>query len=137
MSKNTRRRISPYIALLFIILAIYFISTMVGKKVNDITFSTFKKNLDKQNVEKVEVSPNSKGSIYEITGKLKNYASNESFYTTAPLSDETINLLNKYQSEQKDLKIDYSSDPSSGLLYSFLTNVFPYLLSRLWKQYTS
>ncbi|MBR3117313.1 MAG: ATP-dependent zinc metalloprotease FtsH [Bacilli bacterium] len=128
MSKNTRRRVSPYIALLFIIIAIYFISTMVGKKVNDITFSTFKKNLDKQNVEKVEVSPNSKGSIYEITGKLKNYASNESFYTTAPLSDETINLLNKYQSEQKDLKIDYSSDPSSGLLYSFLTNVLPYLL---------
>ena len=128
MSKNTRRRISPYIALILLVVAIYFISTMVGKKVNDITFSTFKKNLDKENVEKVEVSPNSKGSIYEITGKLKNYASNESFYTTAPLSDETINLLNKYQAEQKDLKIDYSSDPSSGLLYSFLTNVLPYLL---------
>ena len=102
MSKNTRRRISPYIALLFIIVAIYFISTMVGKKVNDITFSTFVKNLDKQNVEKVSVSANTKGSIYEITGKLKNYASNESFYTTAPYSDETINLLNKYRAEQKD-----------------------------------
>ena len=53
MSKNTKRRISPYIALIFIIVAIYFISTMVGSKVNDITFSTLKKNLDKQNVEKL------------------------------------------------------------------------------------
>ncbi|MBQ3475674.1 MAG: ATP-dependent zinc metalloprotease FtsH [Bacilli bacterium] len=127
MSKNTKRRISPYIALIFIIVAIYFISTMVGSKVNDITFSTLKKNLDKQNVEKIELSPNTKGSIYEIRGKLKNYSNGESFYTTAPLSDETVNLINKYQSEQK-FKLDTTADPSSGLLYTFLTSVLPYLL---------
>ena len=127
MSKNTKRRISPYIALLLIIVAIYFVSTMVGSKVNDITFSTLKKNLDKQNVEKIELSPNTKGSIYEIRGKLKNYSNGESFYTTAPLSDETVNLINKYQSEQ-NFKLDTSADPSSGLLYTFLTSVLPYLL---------
>ena len=127
MSKNTKRNISPYIALLFVLAAIYFLSTMLGTKVNNITYSTFKKNLASNKVEIVEVSPNAKGSVYEITGKLKNYDSKESFYTTAPLSDETINLINEYQSEN-NFKVKISADPTSSLFFTFVANVLPYLL---------
>ena len=127
MSKNTRRNLSPYLALILVIVVIYFLSTTIGSKVNNITFGTFKKNLADDKVETVEVAPNSKGAIYEITGKLKNYGSNESFYTTAALSDETINLINEYQSKN-NFKLDILADPTSGLLFTFLTNVLPYLL---------
>ena len=127
MTKNTKRNISPYIALIFVLAAIYFLSTMIGTKVNNITYSTFKKNLASNKVELVEVSPNSKGSVYEITGKLKNYDNKESFYTTAPLSDETINLINEYQSEN-NFKVKISADPTSSLFFTFVANVLPYIL---------
>ena len=127
MTKNTKRNISPYIALLFVLVAIYFLSTMLGSKVNNITYSTFKKNLANNKVEIVEISPNAKGSVYEITGKLKNYDTKESFYTTAPLSDETVNLINEYQSKN-NFKVKISADPTSSLFFTFVANVLPYIL---------
>ena len=127
MSKNTKRNISPYIALIFVLAAIYFLSTMIDTKVNNISYSTFKKNLASNKVELVEVSPNSKGSVYEITDKLKNYDNKESFYTTAPFSDETINLINEYQS-QNNFKVKISADPTSSLFFTFVANVLHYIL---------
>ena len=127
MSKNTKRNISPYIALIFVLATVYLLSTFVGNKVNNITYSSFKKNLTKDNVETVEVSANAKGSVYEIKGRLKGYSSKESYYTTAPYSDETINLINEYQSKN-NFKVKIVADPSSGLLFTFLTGVLPYLL---------
>ena len=61
MSKKTRRNISPYIALLFVLAVIYFISTMLGSDVHNLSYSTFTKNLKKDKVETVEISPNTKG----------------------------------------------------------------------------
>ena len=100
MSKKTRRNIAPYIALLFVLAAIYFISTMMSSKVHNMNYSTFMKNLKKDKVETVELSPNTKGSIYEITGRMKGYGNKESYYTTAPLTDDTVKTLNEYRSKK-------------------------------------
>ena len=127
MNKNIRRRVSPYIALVFILAVIYFLSTFLGTKVNNISYSTFIKNLEKDKVETVNVAPNSKGSIYEITGRLKGYDTKESYYTTAPYSDETVNLINSYRKDNK-FKVNISADPSSSLFFTFVVNVLPYLL---------
>ena len=93
MSKKTKRNITPYLALIFVLVVIYFVSTMISNKVHNINYSTFTKKLAKDKVETVEVTSNTKGSIYEITGRLKGYSSKESYYATAPLSDETINFV--------------------------------------------
>ena len=127
MSKKTRRNIAPYIALLFVLAAIYFISTMMSSKVHNMNYSTFMKNLKKDKVETVELSPNTKGSIYEITGRMKGYDSKESYYTTAPLTDDTVKTLNDYRSKN-NFKIKINSDPQSSILFTFLINVVPYLL---------
>ena len=73
MSKKTRKNITPYIALVFVLAVIYIVSTMMTSKVHNINYSTFLKNIKKDNVETVELSPNTKGSIYEITGRMKGY----------------------------------------------------------------
>ena len=127
MSKKTRRNIAPYIALLFVLAAIYFISTMMSSKVHNMNYSTFMKNLKKDKVETVELSPNTKGSIYEITGRMKGYGNKESYYTTAPLTDDTVKTLNEYRSKN-NFKIKINSDPQSSIFFTFLINVVPYLL---------
>ena len=127
MSKKTKKNISPYLALAFILISIYLLTSVIGTKVNSISYSTFKKNIVNNKVESVEIAPNSKGSVYEITGRLKGYSSKESYYATAPLSDETINFVNEYQTKN-NYKLKISADPSSGLFITFLTGVFPYLL---------
>ena len=126
MSKKTRRNISPYIALIFVLGIIYIVTTMFGNNVHKISYSTFMKKLKSDKVETVVVSPNTRGSIYQITGKLKGYTAKESYYTTAPLTDDTIKTINTYRSKN-NFKIKINSDPSSGLLYEIL-GWLPYLL---------
>ena len=72
MSKNMKKNISPYIALLFIIVVVYFISG-IGSKVNKLSYSEFQNALKENKVKTVYISPNSKGATYDITGKLKGY----------------------------------------------------------------
>lgn len=126
MKKNVKRTISPYIALLFIIAVIYFITGM-GSKVNKISYSEFQKDLNKNKVTEIRISPNSEGSTYNITGKLKGYKESESFYVVAPLSDDTLGYINNMQKKNK-FKLNVSADPASSTLMKFLLNVFPYLL---------
>ena len=120
MSKKTRRNLSPYIALVFVIGIIYLVTLTFGNDVHKISYSTFLKNLKKDKVEIVEVSPSVKGSIYQLTGKLKGYTAKESYYTTAPLTDDTIKTLNEYRTKN-NIKIKIHSDPSSSLLYEILS----------------
>ena len=127
MSKKARRNITPYIALVLVLVVIYFVSTMMSSKVHNMNYSTFMKNLKNNKVETVELSPNTKGSIYEITGKMKGYGNKESYYTTAPLVDDTVKTLNEYRTKN-NFKIKINSDPQSSIFFTFLINVVPYLL---------
>lgn len=126
MSKNMKKNISPYIALLFIIIVVYFISG-VGSKVNKLSYSEFQTALKENKVKTVYISPNSKGSTYDITGKLKGYDEKESYYVVAPLSDDTLSGVSKMQ-EKNNFKLTVSADPSSSTLVSFIINVLPYLI---------
>ena len=105
MSKNTRRQISPYIALVFIIAVIYFLSINLGGTTHKLSYSDFKHKLSKNKVETVEVSPSKEGSVYTITGKLKGYKKGETYVVRAPLSDDTLSTINKYQTKNK-LKVN-------------------------------
>ena len=125
MNKNMKKTLSPYIALIFIIVALYFLTGM-GASVNKISYSQFQKNLNKNKVTELKLSPNKEGSTYDITGKLKNYKKGESFYTVAPLSDDTLAYINKMQSKN-NFKLSVTSDPSSSI-FSKLLGYLPYLL---------
>ena len=126
MSKNTRRLISPYIALFFVLIVVYLISTTLGGKTHELSYSKFKKQLEKNKVETVEISPSRESSVYNITGKLKGYEKGESYLVKAPLSDETINTINKYQTKNK-FEIEIYSDPQSSIWIKILSWV-PYVL---------
>ena len=126
MNKNVKKTISPYIALVFIIAVIYFM-TGIGGKVNKMSYSEFQKNLNKNKVTEISIAPNTEGSTYNITGKLKGYENGETFYVVAPLSDDTLSYINKMQ-DKNNFKLNVSSDPASSTLMKFLVNVLPYLI---------
>ena len=127
MSKNTRKNISPYLALAIILIVVYFISSTFGTNIHKISYSKFQTYLKKDKVETINISTNAKGGTYDITGKIKGYKNNESYYVIAPLSDETMVVINKYQDKNK-IKVDVKSDPTSGIFFTFIINVLPYLL---------
>ena len=130
MNKKLRRNISPYIALIFIIVIVYFI-TGLGGKVNKLSYSEFQEALKTKKVVSVKVSPNSKGGTYDITGKMKGYDNNESYYVVAPLSDETITTIENANSKLKEkekFKYDFVADPSSSAIVSFIVNILPYII---------
>ena len=126
MNKNFKKIISPYIALAFIMIIVYLIIGL-RSDVNKITYSQFQKDLTKNKVTEVEISPNSEGSTYTIYGKLKGYKENEYFSTVAPLSDDTIKYINEMQEKNK-FKVTVSSDPASSTIMKFIINVLPYIL---------
>ena len=129
MSKNTKRQISPYIALVFVIAVIYFLSINLGGNTHKLSYSDFKQKLAKNKVETVEVSPSKEGSVYTITGRLKNYNKGETYVVRAPFSDDTLNTINKYQTKN-NFKVNVTEDPSSSLLIKVLSWV-PYIVMGL------
>ena len=126
MNKNIKRNITPYIALIFIIIVIYIISG-VGSKVNKLTYSEFQKELNNNKVVEIHMSPNSEGSTYNIEGKLNDYSKKETFYVVAPLSDDTLNYINTMQKKNK-FELDVSADPASSSLMKFIVNILPYII---------
>ena len=126
MNKNIRRNVSPYIALLFIMVVIYFVVGGVGVSTKNLTYSEFQKYLKDNKVEEITISPNSEGSTYDIKGKLKKSKKNETFYVVAPLSDDTLTYINSMK-EQSNFDMTVSADPASSLFVKFL-NWLPYLL---------
>ncbi|MBQ1551378.1 MAG: ATP-dependent zinc metalloprotease FtsH [Bacilli bacterium] len=125
MSKNTKRIISPYVSLLLIIAVIYLVSISIGGTTNKLSYSQFQQKLIKNKVETVELSPSREGSVYRITGKLKGYKKNESYLVKAPLSDDTLNTINKYQTKNK-FSVSINQDPSSSYLVKIL-DLVPYI----------
>ena len=94
MNKNIKRNVSPYIALVFIMLVMYFVTGGFGTSTKNLTYSEFQKYLKENKVEEITISPNSEGSTYDIKGTLKDSKKNEYFYVVAPLSDDTLNYIN-------------------------------------------
>ena len=127
MSNKARKNVSPYLALIFIIFVIYFVSTVLTSSSTQLTYSEFQKELKNNNVSTVEISPNSKGSTYDIVGKLKKSDGKSEYYVVAPLSDDTISYISKMQ-QKNNFKMQVLADPSSSVWVEFLTNVLPYII---------
>ena len=125
--KNTKKNIVPYLLLFLIIISIVYLMDVFNKKVNMMTYNQFVKVVNKGEVNEVVITPHTRANVYIITGTLKNYKENESFYLKVPLTNESIALIYKAQ-EEKGFKLDVSNDPDSSTLMLFLVNVLPLML---------
>lgn len=124
---NVKRGILPYILLFLFIIGVMYVVQYFDQKVNVFTYDQFINEVEKSNVKELEVVPRTRASVYEISGKLKGYGENESFFIRVPLSDEVMSTL-VAASEHGELSMTTRIDPEASALFAFLTNVFPILL---------
>ena len=125
--KNVQKSVTPYIFLFLVILGILYFMENLNNKVNTLTFTEFNEALNNNQVKEIYLTPQGSAGVYKITGTLKDYKENESFYLKVPLTDETITTLYK-ASEENDFSLTTLSDPSSSTLVQFLLNVVPMLV---------
>ena len=125
--KNMRKSLLPYIALLLVMLGIFYFFNIANNKVNVLTYDEFSKALEKNKVTEINIVPRERSVVYELTGKLKNYDENETFFIRVPLTDSVIsNIIDA--SEHNNIKIKTEKDPESSTLLLVATNVLPIVL---------
>ncbi len=125
--KDVKRGMLPYLLLIVIALGIYYMLSLGSMKVNDLTYDVFLSEVNKGNVEEVVITPNANEGTYNITGKLKSYNENESFYVKAPLTDTIISQIVSIDGNL-NYKLETEADPGSSPLLFILVNVLPIVL---------
>ena len=127
MKKNVKKGMIPYLLLIVFVLSIYYILSLGGSKVNDLTYDKLISEIKGNNVEEIIITPNANEGTYNISGKLKNYGERESFYVKAPLTDTIISQIIG-SNEKLNYKIETESDPGSSPLLYILVNILPIIL---------
>lgn len=125
--KVVKRGLVPYVFLFLFIMGVAYFFNIMNHKVNVITYDEFMKQAQKGQVEEVVITPRSRASVYEITGIMKNYEENESFFVRTPLAGEVMDKI-LTAGEKAGFKISTATDPESSTLLLFIMNVLPMLI---------
>ena len=128
MNKNDiKKSIVPYVVLFLIMAGILYFMNMSGSKVNVLTYDTFMSALNSDKISEVEIVPRTSACVYEISGKMKDYADNESFFLRVPLSDQIVSKIMDADTHY-NFKIITTGDPDASYLNYFLVQVLPLLV---------
>ena len=137
MKKNNNNYIKqsmPYLVLLLVIVGVMTFYELSQYKVNVFTYDQFISELDKQDVNKLEITAKSGAGIYYITGTLNGYSDKESFEVNAPLSESVVNRVTEY-AESNNITLVTGENPERNNIGGVLLNVIPTVLlvgSMLW-----
>ena len=123
---NAVRNFFPYLVLFIIIIATFLILNMGGRRVNELTTGELLTALEKDEVTEITIMPKSSESVYYISGKLEDYAENESFETRV-IEAEVANILTLAE-ENEIAEYETESDPGSSPVLYIIVNVLPLVL---------
>ena len=126
-NKKVKQGLLPYVFLLLIMLGVFYFVTIANQKINNLTYSEFMKALDSSEVTELEVKPRERASIYEVSGKLKTYGKNETFYVRLPLSEQVMKKL-VTASDKYNFEFTAVADPESNSIVIFIANYLPMIL---------
>jgi len=125
--KEIKKGIVPYVALIVIMLFVIYFFNIFNVKVNDLSYDKFVSNLNNNEVTEITIIPSIDGGVYNITGKLKDYAENETFTVQAPLSDEVMKEITD-ASDKYEFQIKTEKDPNSSVWLIAIVNFLPIIL---------
>ena len=123
-NKTVRKGLLPYVFLLIFIIVFSLIFNMFNTKVNELTYDEFTKDLSKNKVTEINIMPKTRSQTYEITGKLKKYAKNETFILSIPMSDEFLSKITDAE-ENGNFKLNITKDPESSEWLALLVDIIP------------
>ena len=123
---NAVKNFFPYLVLLIIIIATFFILNLGGKKVNELTTGELLTALEQKEVTEITIMPKSSESVYYVTGKLEGYKDNETF-TSRVVEAEISNILTL--TEENEIKeYETESDPGTSPVLYIIVNILPLVL---------
>ena len=125
--KTVKKGLLPYVFLLLIIIGVFYFVSIGNQQVNVLTYDEFMNALDTSEITELEVTPRDRAKVYEITGKLKDYEPNESFFVRVPLSEQVMKRLAD-ASEVQDFEFEATTDPESNSFLLILVNILPIII---------
>ena len=125
--KKIKKGLLPYLFILLIILGIFYLFNFLNHKTNILTYNEFMENLANGKVKEVMLVPRDRAQTYEVTGKLSDYAENESFYAVLPKSENVVKKITDITEKQK-IELVTKADPESSTWLVILADVLPLAL---------
>ncbi len=125
--KEVKRGLVPYLFMILIMLGIFYVFNVMNKDINNLTYNEFMEELNEGNVESMYITPRSNAKTYEVTGSLKGYKDNESYFSRLPMSEEVMKKIVELSETQK-FELEAKNDPESSSLLLILINVLPFAL---------
>lgn len=127
MKKNNAVKISfPYVILLIIILGTLLYFNYAKEEVHKLSTGDLIKEIDKETITELTITPNNNDSVYYIEGKLVGYKETETF--EAKVVSEQVNTIIKY-AEENDLDgYDTKKDPGTSSILMIIGNILPIIL---------
>lgn len=125
--KTIKKGLLPYLFILLIILGIFYLFNFLNHKTNILTYNEFMENLVNGKVKEVMLVPRDRAQTYEVTGKLSDYAENESFYAVLPKSENVVKKITDITEKQK-IELVTKADPESSTWLVILADVLPLAL---------
>ena len=125
--KTIKKGLLPYLFILLIILGIFYLFNFLNHKTNILTYNEFMENLANGKVKEVMLVPRDRAQTYEVTGKLSDYAENESFYAVLTKSENVVKKITDITEKQK-IELVTKADPESSTWLVILADVLPLAL---------
>ena len=122
--KRVKKGLVPYLFMILVILGVFYIFGIMNKDVNNLTYNEFMDELNNGTVKTMYITPRSNAKTYEVTGTLKDYKENESFFSRIPMSEEVMKKIVEASEVQK-FELEAKNDPDSSSLVLILVNVLP------------
>ncbi len=129
MNRNRNNNIKnalPYIILLVIICGTLFFFNLQKYEVHEFTTGELIKEIDKESIIEMTITPNSNDSVYYVEGKLEDYKETESF--KAKVIPEEVGVILEYNESHDLKKYETKADPGQNTLLVIIINFLPLVL---------
>ena len=126
-NKNIKRGLVPYLFMFIVMLGVFYVFNIMNTKVNKLTYNEFMTELTEGNMKSIAVTARDSAQTYEVTGKLKNYGKNETFFARLPKSEEVMKKIVD-ANEVEGFKLTAKADPDGSTLLMVLVNVLPLVI---------
>ena len=126
-NKNIKRGLVPYLFMFLFILCVFYVVNVMNNDVNKLTYSEFMTELNNGNLKKATITARESAQTYEVTGKLKGYKKNETFFARLPMSEQVMKKIVE-ASELGNFDLEAEADPESSTFLMIVVNVLPFVL---------
>ena len=126
-NKTVKRGLLPYIFIFIFMAGALLVFNVLNQKINILSYDEFMKEVNKGEVKELIITPRSRANVYEITGVMKKYKKDETYFLRVPMSEKVMSKLIDSE-EEFGFLLTTQKDPESSTILLFVINVLPMLL---------